>query len=635
MKSFLERIKSPDEISDLTFDELEVLALEVRNRIIEVMSVNGGHLASNLGNVELSLALHKVFNSPKDKMVFDVSHQVYTHKLLTGRNDRFDTIRQFEGLSGFSSPDESEHDHFFAGHAGTALSLALGLAKARDLSNKNDYILPIIGDAALTCGLTLEALNNITPDLKNFIVILNDNAMSISKNVGAITGILSRFFNHPTANKVYSETEKLLSKAPGCGKFLAKQGHKLTESLKSLISTAPFFEQYGLSYVGPIDGHNIKQLVSTLEQCKNLNKPVLLHALTVKGQGMSTAIKNPTTYHGVKPFDLETGKLLPIPTAKPTFPKIFGKYLLELASQDESIVAITPAMPAGSCITSFMEKYPERCIDVGIAEGHSVTFAGGIAKDLSKKVVVSIYSTFLQRALDNLYHDVCLQKLPVIFAIDRGGIAGGDGVTHNGIYDIGFLKSMPNMIIAQPRNGHLLKELLSSSFKWNLPVAIRYPNLATEESDTEVSERKIGVGEVVSKGKDIAIIALGHKVYTALEAKKHLSKEGLDITVVDPIFVKPLDIKLLYKIFMTHEYIVTLEEHSLQSGIGESINSFILANQFGHLKVLNLGIKDVFIEQGSHKLLTESISLDAKSVAKAILEEFSTLSELTLTKAEV
>lgn len=631
MKSFLKQIESPHELKTLSIDELEVLSSEIRHRIIEVMSVNGGHLASNLGNVELTLALHKVFNSPLDKLIFDVSHQTYTHKILTGRNKRFDSIRKFQGLSGFSNPEESKHDHFYAGHAGTALSLGLGMAKARDLSKDKYFVLPILGDAALTCGLTLEALNNIVPDLKNFIVILNDNAMSISKNVGAITNILSRFFNHPTANKVYIETEKILSKALGVGKFLAKHSHKLMESLKSLISTAPFFEQFGLSYVGPIDGHNIKQLISTLESCKNLDKPVLIHVLTVKGQGMPTATENPTTYHGVKPFDPETGKFLPNPTSRPTFPKIFGQYLLKLADKDPSIVTITPAMPAGSCITAFMEKYPERCIDVGIAEGHSVTFAGGIAKDPSKKVVVSIYSTFLQRALDNLFHDVCLQNLPVVFAIDRGGIAGGDGVTHNGIYDLGFLRSMPNIVIAQPRSGKIFKELLLSSFDWKTPVAIRYPNLPTDDSSDEVKKRPFGKGEIISQGKDIAIIALGHKVYTALEAKELLAKKGIDVTVIDPIFIKPLDVDLLYKICTTHEYIVTLEEHSLQGGLGEVINSYIIKNQFTHLKVLNIGIEDIYIEQGNYALLTKQHRLDAENIAKQIFEEFS-FKELTLTK---
>ncbi len=632
MRSFLNRLQSPDEIKHLSYEQLEVLAFEIRERIIEVTSKAGGHLASNLGNVELTLALHKVFNSPNDKLIFDVSHQTYTHKLLTGRNSKFDTLRQFQGLSGFSSPDESIHDHFFAGHAGTAISLGLGMAKARDLSDEKHYVLPIIGDAALTCGLTLEALNNISPDLKKFIVILNDNAMSISKNVGAITTILSRFFNYPTASKIYKEMDHLISKTPGFNKIFSHQDQSTSSSLKNLVSTAPFFEQFGLSYVGPVDGHDIRQVVKALESALASEKPVLLHALTVKGQGMPSAIKNPTTYHGVKPFDRETGKFLQNTTTSPTFPKVFGEFMLKLADEQNNLIAITPAMPAGSCLSALMEKHPKRCLDVGIAEGHSVTLAGGIAKDLSKKVVVSIYSTFLQRALDNLYHDVCLQKVPVVFAIDRGGMAGGDGATHNGIYDIGFLKSMPNLIIAQPRNGKVLKELIKSSLKWNNPTAIRYPNLPTSDEEPTF-EREVGKAEILKQGKDLAIIALGHKVDTALQVRDLLKEEGIDASVIDPVFIKPLDTKLLDKLFLTHSQVITIEEHSLKGGFGESVNSYILQNNYHHVKVINVGIDDTFIEQGSHSLLSKAYGLDATSIKDRIVDEFA-LKRLTLTKTK-
>ena len=622
MKSFLERIVNPSEIKSLSYEQLEILALELRERIIEVMSINGGHLASNLGVIELTIALHKVFDSPRDKFIFDTSHQVYAHKILTGRNDKFSTIRKHKGLSGFSSPSESPHDHFYAGHAGTALSLALGVAKARDLNKEDSYVVPVLGDAALTCGLTHEALNNVPKNMKNFILILNDNTMAISKNVGAITGILSRFFNHPMSNKLYGEIETLLAKIPGCGELIASGGNKLKESLKNLISTAPFFEQYGLSYIGPIDGHDINKLTVALEAAKKSQTPCIIHALTTKGQGMPNAIKNPTTYHGVKPFDLETGKFLPNPTIRPTFPKIFGKHMLEMAEKDEDIVVLTPAMPAGSCLTPLMKKYPDRCLDVGIAEGHCVTFAGGLAYKSNKKIVCSIYATFLQRAFDNLFHDVCLQKLPVVFALDRGGIAGGDGATHNGIYDISFLNAMPNMVIAQPRNGHLLKEILESAFSYNRPVAIRYPNLPTEEFEMPIQKRLLGKGEVLIKGEQIAIIALGHKCETALEVRALLEKEGINTTVIDPVFVKPLDKELLYRVFMTHPYIVTLEEHAVNAGLGQIINQFAIENGFNGSQILNIGIPEVYLEHGSHKELTKEAQLDAESVKTRIHEHY-------------
>ena len=622
MKSFIETLAEPSEIKSLSLEQLKALCQEIRERIIEVMSVNGGHLGSNLGIVELTVAMHKVFDSPTDKFIFDTSHQAYPHKLLTGRNKQFPTIRKYKGLSGFSSPSESKHDHFYAGHAGTALSLSLGVAKSRDLNQENSYVLPVIGDAALTCGLTYEALNNIPKQMKNFILILNDNNMAISKNVGAITGILSRIVNNPSSNKLYEEVESLLSKIPGVGKQLSSGGNKLKESLKSLVSTAPFFEQYGLSYTGPIDGHDLKHLISTLEAAKNSQTPCVIHCLTTKGQGMETAISSPTTYHGVKPFNTETGKFHPSKSKKPTFPKVFGKHLLEMADKDEDIVALTPAMPAGSCLTDFMDKYPDRCLDVGIAEGHCVTFAGGLAYKSHKKVVCCVYATFLQRALDNLYHDVCLQQLPVVFALDREGIAGGNGVTHNGIYDISFLNAMPNMVIAQPRNGQLLKELLESSFSYNSPVAIRYPNLPTEDLNLPIQKRVKGKAEVLVKGEKLAILALGNKCQTALEVKDLLSSKNINPTVIDPVFIKPLDQELLYRIFMTHPYIVTIEEHAVNAGFGQIICQFAMKNGFSTNQVLNFGIPEVYLEQGSHKELTKEVQLDAISIEQKIYEHF-------------
>lgn len=621
-ETLLPSIRSPLDIKQFPVQKLTRLASEIRQRIIQILSVNGGHLASNLGSIELTIALHKVFNSPEDKFIWDVSHQTYTHKILTGRDDNFHTIRKHHGLSGFCHPKESPHDHFFAGHAGTALSLALGVAKNRDLTKRMEHVIPIIGDATLTCGMSLEALNNVTRDLKRFIVILNDNAMSISKNVGAITRILSRMLSNPTTNKIYHELDTIVSKIPSYGAMLAKQGHKITESLKNLVSPAAFFEQYGLSYIGPVDGHDIKKLIDVFEALKDSDWPVVLHVLTNKGQGMEEAIKNPVSYHGAKPFDIGTGKFLPNKQTKPTFPKVFGGHILKMAENDPSLVAVTPAMSAGSMLDDFMKKFPDRCLDVGIAEGHSVTFCGGLAYGRKMKVVASIYSTFLQRAFDNLFHDVCLQELPVVFAIDRAGLAGPDGATHNGIYDISFLNAMPNMVISQPRNGHVLKELLESSFSWGRPTAIRYPNIPTEEPELPITYRELGKGEIISEGEDILIIALGHMVNTALQLKELLAKDGVSSTVLDPIFVKPLDTELLCKLLLTHQRIVTIEEHSVVSGMGSIVNNFLMTNGYNNVQVMNFGVPETFVEQGSHSELLDEIGLVPHKIYQRLTAQF-------------
>lgn len=622
MDLFLKQLKDPAAIKKLSTSELEVLAWSIRDRIIDVMSKNGGHLSSNLGAIELTIALHKVFDSPKDKFIFDTSHQTYTHKILTGRDGRFDTVRKYQGLSGFTSPEESPHDHFFAGHAGTALSLALGVVKTRDLNQETFYVLPVVGDAAFTCGLTHEALNNIPKDLQNLVIILNDNAMSISKNVGAITDILRSFLPHSTSKKIFSHMENALKKICACQTSASRTQEEHKDPWEDLIDTAPFFEQYGLEYTGPIDGHNIETLIATFEKVKTKKGPQIIHVLTNKGHGMEQASKNPTCYHGVRPFEKVTGIFLPQP-AKPTFPKVFGEHMLALAKQHPELVTLTPAMPVGSCLVELMDEFPERCLDVGIAEGHCVTFAGGLALDRTKKVVVSIYATFLQRALDNLFQDVCLQKAPVIFALDRAGLAGGDGATHNGIYDIGFLKGMPNLLIAQPRSGTVLKELLSSALDYSDPIAIRYPNLATENTLQPLQIRQVGKAEVIVEGKDVAIIALGHLIQTAIETRHLLEKEQIFPTIVDPIFIKPLDQHLFRDIFENHSIIITLEEHALSSGFGEIINSFAAQHGYQHVQLINLGIPDRFVEQGSHAELLKELHLDPLSISKKIMSCFS------------
>jgi 1-deoxy-D-xylulose-5-phosphate synthase len=554
-------------------------------------------------------------------LIWDVSHQTYCHKILTGRNDQFTKIRQYKGLCGFSHPKESAHDHFYAGHAGTALSLALGVAKNRDLAKRKEYIIPIIGDATLTCGMSLEALNNIPKDLKKFIVILNDNRMSISKNVGAITSILSRMVSNPTADKFYHDLDALVSKIPNFGAKLAKHGNKVTESLKNLFSPAAFFEQYGLSYIGPIDGHDIDKLIHVLEAIKSCDWPVILHVHTNKGHGMEQAIQNPITYHGVKPFDPGTGKVLPMAASAPTFPKIFGTHMLKMAEADPSLVVVTPAMSCGSCLDDFMLKFPDRCLDVGIAESHAVTFCGGLAYGKKMKIVASIYATFLQRAFDNLFQDVCLQQLPVVFAVDRAGISGPDGSTHHGIYDISFLNAMPNMVIAQPRNGLVLRELLESAFAWKRPSAIRYPNLSCEDGPPQ-QFRELGKGEILSRGSQLIIMALGHMNQDALKIKENLLAYGINATVFDPVFVKPLDHDSLYELCATHTQLVTLEEHSLVSGWGSIINNFLMTHNYRHIQVLNLGIPEIYLEQGTHGEILHSIGLTPEQVTETIAKQF-------------
>lgn len=624
--NFLETIHAPQDLKGLKPSEMTELASEIRQRILQVLSVNGGHLASNLGSIELTLALHHVFNSPDDKLIFDVSHQTYTHKLVTGRNDsRFDKIRQFKGLCGFAHPKESPHDHFFSGHAGTALSLALGMAHGRDLTAQENHIIPIIGDATLTCGLSLEALNNVTRNLSRFIVVLNDNEMSISKNVGGITNILSRLLSNPMTSKFSHELESIVSKIPFCGSSLAKQGQKFAESIKNLVSPAPFFEQFGLSYIGPIDGHDLPKMIVLFQALKNLHMPVIVHLFTKKGQGVEQAEKDPISYHGVKPFDPKTCVFIPSPCKKPTFPHVFGKHMVEMGATNPKLTVITPAMSLGSCLDSFRDTFSERFFDVGIAEGHAVTFAGGLAKTGDLDVVVSIYSTFFQRALDNLFQDICLQEIPVVFAVDRSGFSPADGPTHHGIYEIAFLRAMPNMVICQPRDGHLLKELLESSLSWKKTTAIRYPNMATTLSEAPLKYRPLGKGEILKEGSDLLIIALGHQCFPALELCSLLQEKGINAALVDPIFVKPLDSDLLGSLLLTHNRIVTIEEHSLKGGLGSEVNEFLMTHGFGHVEVLNFGIPDVFIEHGGYKDLIEQTGMTPEKMLQKILNHFSFL----------
>ncbi len=622
MKGKLSEINSPEDLKKLPISQLKPLCKEIRERIIDVLSITGGHLASNLGAVELSVALHYVFDSPADKMIWDVSHQTYVHKLLTGRNDRFETIRQYGGLCGFSHPKESPHDHFHAGHAGTAMSLALGVATTRDLKSETNYVIPIIGDATLTCGMSLEALNNLGRDRKKFIIILNDNRMSISKNVGNITKILSRVISNPLMHRLHAKVDKWIEKAP-LGKHLTRQGRKFLRSIKNYFSSAALLEFFGLSYIGPVDGHDVEGLIETFQGIRDSDNPVLVHVITNKGEGMPEALRSPVTHHGAKPFDKVTGKFISPSSAMPTFPKVFGSHLLEMADNDKTIIAVTPAMSFGSSLDPFMKKYPKRCLDVGIAEAHAVTFSGGLAFGNKMKVVCSIYATFLQRGLDNLFHDVCLQEIPVVFALDRGGLSGPDGSTHHGIYDISFLSAMPNMVIAQPRNGLVLRELLSSAFSYGTPTAIRYPNMAADNPAEPLKFRECGKGEILEEGRDLLIIALGHMNKTAKQVKENLQKSGINATLMDPVFVKPLDHELLAKLMLTHNQVVTIEEHAVSCGLGSMVNNYLIQQGYKDAEVLNIGIPERFIGHGAYKDIINEIGLTPEKITDQILEQFS------------
>jgi 1-deoxy-D-xylulose-5-phosphate synthase len=616
---------TPRDLKKLTVEELVPLAQQIRKRIFDVMSVNGGHLASNLGSIELTIALHYIFDSPKDKFIFDVSHQAYTHKLLTGRSgEAFTKIRKSGGLSGFTHPKESEHDLFFAGHAATALSLALALATERDLLQEKGHIIPIIGDATLTCGLAFEALNNICRKQERFVVILNDNAMSISRNVGHIKNILSRLLSNPITNKWMHDLEKLMSKIPKCGPQLAEQSTKISSSVKNLVSSAPFFEQFGLSYIGPIDGHDIKKMVTVFQAIQEFEMPVIIHLLTKKGNGVEKAEKDPIKFHGVKPFDPNTCEFIPSTKKSISFPAIFGKTLLTLGEQDQSIVAITPATSLGAQLDAFMNKFPKRSFDVGIAEGHAATFAGGLAKSGKLKVVLSIYSTFLQRALDHVYHDICLQEAPVLFAIDRAGLASEDGATHHGIYDISFFRSMPNMVICQPRDGNMLVDLLHSLFAWKLPCALRYPNMTTEFDETRAPKQiPLGTSEILERGEELLIIALGHMCKHALKLRSALLEYGIRATVLDPIFIKPLDKERLTELLFTHQKVVTLEEHSVKGGLGDEVNQFILSHGHNEVEIINAGIPELLLDHDAYDCLLEKCNLSIEQLVKRILSHFS------------
>ncbi|KPK45691.1 MAG: 1-deoxy-D-xylulose-5-phosphate synthase [Nitrospira bacterium SM23_35] len=614
----LEQITSPEDIKRLSVRELRRLAREIKNTIIERVSLNGGHLASNLGVIELTLALHYVFDSPDDKIIWDVGHQAYPHKLLTGRYSRFSSIRKYRGLSGFPKRNESEHDPFGTGHSSTSISAALGILEGRDKNNEQFKVIAVIGDGAMTGGLAFEGLNNAGHVGKDLIVILNDNEMSISKNVGALPAYLNRMLTGDLYQKIKKETKSRLESIPKVGGRAAKLAQKTEEMFKRLFLPGIIFEELGFTYVGPVDGHDVELLIRTLKRVQNESTPTLVHVITKKGRGYEFSEKYPSLYHGVGPFKLETGS--PVRANRLTYSEIFGNILTELAERDPKIIAITAAMKEGTGLELFAKRHPDRFYDVGIAEQHAVTFAAGLATQ-GQKPFVAIYSTFLQRAYDQIIHDVCLQNLPVIFAIDRSGIVGEDGPTHHGTFDISYLRHIPNITVMEPKNETELAAMMELAVSCKGPVAIRYPRGTAESLPQHAPAQcpfRIGEAEILKEGKDVALIALGRTVYAARRVSEKLEKDGISAMVINARFVKPLDHTLLSSVVSLVPRIVTIEENALQGGFGSAILEFLNEIEASHIRVRRVGIPDVFVEQGNQNELRRQYGLDDEGIYLAV-----------------
>ncbi|MGQ9497875.1 MAG: 1-deoxy-D-xylulose-5-phosphate synthase [Desulfotomaculales bacterium] len=615
MNRILERINSPQDLKALPFRELEKLAAEIRELVIRTVSQTGGHLAPNLGVVELTLALHRVFDAPEDKIIWDVGHQCYVHKIITGRRDRLETLRQFEGLSGFPCRNESPYDAFGTGHSSTAISAALGMAVARDLSGRNFSVVAVVGDGALTAGMAFEALNHAGHLQIPLVVVLNDNEMSIAKNVGALAGYLARIRSDPRYFRSKEEFESLVGRIPAVGPKMVKLAERLRDSLKYLVVPGMFFEELGFTYLGPIDGHHLGVMTTVLEQAKMMKNPVLVHVITRKGMGYEPAEKNPDVYHGIGPFDVVTGK--PKKDGRLTYTEVFGQTLVQLAADNPRVVAITAAMPAGTGLVAFSRTYPDRFFDVGIAEQHAVTFAAGLATE-GYKPVVAIYSTFLQRAFDQVLHDVCLQKLPVVFALDRGGIVGDDGATHQGLFDLAYLRIIPNIVVMAPKDENELRHMLKTALDFDGPIAFRYPRGTGTGCpiEQEIRSLPIGVAEVLRDGEDIAVLAVGNTVSTALEAAQELGKRGISAAVINARFVKPLDEACIVSYATRTRKVITLEENVLAGGFGSAVLELLNDRGLGDVKLARLGIPDVFVEHGTPEILRAKYGLTAAGVVR-------------------
>lgn len=619
--NILDTINSPADVKRLSIPELKQLAEEIRQFLIRVISKTGGHLAPNLGVVELSLALHRVFSTPKDKIVFDVGHQSYIHKIVTGRREKFATLRQYGGISGFPKCTESEHDAFGTGHSSTSISAALGMAVARDLQGADYDVVAVIGDGSMTGGMAFEALNNAGTLHKKMIVVLNDNEMSISKNVGAMSEYLYQLRTGETYNKIKNDLESWL-KNVDFGSDVLKALRRLKGSVKYLMVPTSIFEELGFTYLGPVDGHDVEGLIDVLQAARKINGPVMVHVLTKKGKGYKPAEESPNKFHGTGPYEIATGKKITNPDAPITYTEVFGKTITELADTDKKIVGITAAMPDGTGLSTFAKAHPERFFDVGIAEQHAVTSAAGIAA-AGLKPVAAIYSSFLQRAYDSVLHDICIQNLHVTLCLDRAGLVGDDGYTHHGVFDYAYLRSIPNMTIMAPKDENELRHMLKTAVDFDGPISIRYPRGSGVGVDISepVHTLPIGKAEVLREGQDVCIWAIGSMVQSALDAVAALKEQGISAGVVNMRFAKPLDSELLFACAKKYGKIVTLEEGVLAGGVGSAVLEALNKEQLlQQCRVLTLGIPDEFVLHGDKKLLFRDLSLDVPSIVKQTAE---------------
>lgn len=623
--SILEKIESPADLRKLKITDLKELAEEIRGEIIEVVSKNGGHLAPNLGVVELTLALHYVFDAPRDKLIWDVGHQSYTHKMVTGRREQFHTLRTLKGISGFPRRDESQYDVFGTGHSSTSISASLGLATGRDLKREDFRVIAVIGDGALTAGMAFEGLNQAGHLKKDLVVILNDNEMSISENVGALSEYLTRITMFPTYNRIKDDVWELLGKLPkGLSSRARDAARRIAEGLKNLAVPSILFEELGFRYVGPLDGHDLEELITTLNSVKRLKGPILVHVLTQKGKGYPHAEQNPTRFHGLGSFDVETGLCKPS-DAPPDYTDVFGRALVELGKKDKRIIAITGAMPEGTGLRHFADTMPDRFFDVGIAEQHAVTFACSLAL-VGFRPVAAIYSTFLQRAFDQVLHDVCLQNSPVVFCMDRSGIVGRDGPTHHGTFDLSYLRLIPNMTIMAPKDENELRDMLFTAVSYTKgPVAIRYPKGAGVgvKLRKEMKILAIGEAEALREGKDVAILAIGSMVRPCLEAAELLKAARIDAAVINARFAQPIDETLVKDVAKRTGRIVTVEENVLRGGFGSGVIEILEDSGLSDVRVLRLGLPNQFMEHGSRDKLLDMCGLTPQKIAQGIASHFS------------
>jgi 1-deoxy-D-xylulose-5-phosphate synthase len=582
---------------------------------------SGGHLASSLGTVELTLALHYVFNTPQDKIVWDVGHQAYAHKIITGRKDLFSTLRKKGGLSGFPKREESPYDAFNVGHSGTSISAAAGFAEANGLKGLSRKIVAVIGDGSMTTGMAFEGLNWVGDRKKDLIIVLNDNEMSISPNVGALSSYLNRVMTGHTVTKLKTDLKNFLKGIPGIGDQIVKFSQQVEESLKTFVVPGALFEELGFTYVGPLEGHTLEHLINNFKNIKDLSGPVLVHIITKKGKGYKFAEEKPLAYHGISSFNVETGKPPEASSGNPTYTEIFGKTIIRLAANDSRIVAITAAMCEGTGLDQFCRQYPRRFFDVGIAEQHAVTFAAGLAVE-SFIPVVAIYSTFLQRAYDQILHDVCLQNLPVVFVLDRAGIAGEDGATHQGLFDYSYLRSMPNIIVMAPKDENELQHMLTTAVACRRPVSLRYPRGRGRgvKLDYDLKTLAIGKGEILREGSDLAIFAVGVTVHPALAAACRLAAEGINIKVINARFVKPLDAELLSQTAAQIKKVITVEENVLQGGFGSAVLEMLAEKNITGVRIKRLGIPDEFVEHATQAELRRQYGLDEDGIIRAIRE---------------